>query len=125
MSETRARRRIRQAVESRGYKLVTLDYEPCYDAGEKSGLGGGWYGTLDRDYLPNTWPGNDIMGLSVDEVLCWIDEFVAPPEPCDCPEAPSSRVSWGPTWQHVEACRWRINYWLRWWPKEAEARREP
>lgn len=46
--ESRARRRIRQAVESRGYALVSLDYEPWYNAGEMCGIGGEWSCRLDR-----------------------------------------------------------------------------
>lgn len=74
--ETRARRRIRQAVEEKGYRLVSLEWEPWSNGGEKSGICGGWYGELDPKYAPNDWPGNEIMGLSVDEVLDWIEEFV-------------------------------------------------
>lgn len=114
--ETRARRRIRKAIESRGYRLVSLDYEPWYDAGEKAGIGGGWYGTLDRNYLPGSHPGNDICGLSVEEVLWSIDHYVKPPEPCDCPSPTYSGVyPPSPMWEHSKGCRWFIRYWLAWW----------
>ena len=59
MSETRARRRIRQAVESRGFKVEALDWEPIYDSGEMGGAAGGWSLYLDRDCFENTHPGND------------------------------------------------------------------
>ena len=114
--ETRAHRRIRRAAESRGYQLVTLEWQPWHDAGEKAGIGGGWFGTLDRDYLPNTWPGNEIVGLSVEEVLWSIDHFLKPPESCECPR-PEYAGIYPPTpqWEHDEGCRWRIRYWLPWW----------
>ena len=41
MTESRARRRIREAVESRGYAIESIEYEPWYNAGEKCGIGGG------------------------------------------------------------------------------------
>lgn len=118
MAETRARRRIRQAVESRGYKLTALEWEPWSDGGDKSGICGGWFGTVDRPYRRNEWPGDEIMGLSVEETLAWIDEFIDPPEPCACPELdlldhPLRALN--PTWMHSGHCRWHIRYWLRWW----------
>ena len=116
--ETRARRRIRRAVEARGYQLVRLDYEPWHDAGEKAGIGGGWYGELDRPFLPNTWPGNDICGLSVEEVLWSIDHFVRPPEECGCPQPEYVGIyPPSPMWEHTATCRYRIAYWLKWWAK--------
>lgn len=74
--ETRARRRIRQAVEAKGYRLVFLEWEPWSPGGEKSGICGGWYGEVDPPYCRWSIPGTEIMGLSVDEVLAWIEEFV-------------------------------------------------
>lgn len=118
MTETRARRRIRQAVESRGYQLASLEWDPPVDGGEMSGLCGGWYGTTDRPYEGRTWPGNDIMGLSVDEALAWIDTFVIPPEPCDCgfDHNPLVPVKGSPDHGlHLPTCRWHIKYRLRWW----------
>lgn len=43
MSETRTRRRIRKAVESRGYSVVDIAWEPIYNAGEMMGYADGWY----------------------------------------------------------------------------------
>uniref|UniRef100_UPI001A7E0D39 hypothetical protein n=1 Tax=Mycobacteroides abscessus TaxID=36809 RepID=UPI001A7E0D39 len=60
MSETRARRRIREAVESRGYAIESIDYEPIYNAGEMAGLAGGWWVELDRPFLERCFPGNDL-----------------------------------------------------------------
>lgn len=117
LKETRARRRIRLAVESRGYKLVSLEWEPWSNGGEKSGICGGWFGLLDRSYEPNTFPGNEIMGLSTDEVVAWVDEFVPPPEPCECPPIgyPGAFQSMEPLWRHKPECRWHLRYWMRWW----------
>lgn len=40
MAESRARRRIREAVESRGYRLVSLEWEPwSNDAAEAAARG--------------------------------------------------------------------------------------
>lgn len=115
-TETRARRRIRAAVESRGYALVSLEWEPWEDQGEKSGIGGGWYGQLDRSYRANTWPGNDIMGLSVDETIAWVDQFVDPPEQCECPNRDGYPLNArAPGGCHEQSCRWHLRYWLRWW----------
>lgn len=120
--ETRARRRIRQAVESRGFKLLTLEWEPWSDGGEKSGICGGWYGTVDRQTHPSFFPGNEVMGLSVEEAVAWVDEFFPTPEPCACkkPDYPRPSQAHEPTFMHEPECRWRLNYWLAWWgPKEA------
>lgn len=118
MSETRARRRIRLAVESRGYQLVRLDWEPWYNAGEKSGIGGGWYGEMDRHVRANMHPSNDIMGLSVDETVAHIDHFVDAPEPCDCPNPDDFWLtSQTPVFRHQPGCKWRLRYWLSWWPR--------
>ena len=70
------RRKIQRAVEAKGYKLVTLTWEPWGASVEKSGIPGGWYGTVAPDYSDYIFPGNEIMGLSVADVLAWIDEFV-------------------------------------------------
>ena len=123
MSETRARRRIRNAVESRGYAVESLEWEPWYDGGEMNGLGGGWTLILDRNYVPNTTPGNDLYGYSVEEVLAYIDYWLRPIESCACnlqhdpmtacrliedPEKPT----------HDTECRWHIRYRLPWWTAE-------
>lgn len=115
--ETVARRRIRHAVESRGYRLVSLEWEPWSNGGEKSGICGGWLGELDRPTHPNIFPGTEIMGLSVDETVAWVDQFVPTPEPCNCAERdyPYPMQAHEPTFMHDEDCRWRLRYWLRWW----------
>lgn len=74
--ETRARRRIRLAVEAKGYKLTHLEWEPWGASAEKSGIPGGWYGEVEPKYQEWGFPGNEIMGLSVDEVLDWIERLV-------------------------------------------------
>ena len=129
MIETRARRRIRQAVESRGYAVATLDWESIYNAGEMMGLAGGWGLTLDRDYLPNTSPGNDLGALSVEELLAQIDYWLKPDGPCECDRSHSADRAAAlindpqkPT--HGPECRWYIPYRLRWWiaaPKEGKS----
>lgn len=127
-TETRARRRIRKAVESRGYAVESMEWEPIYNAGEMMGLAGGWWITLDRDYLPRTTPGNDLGGLSVEEVLAEVDYWLEPTEPCDCDQlsasglnrrAPNRPLKGDPQrGLHDPECKWRIPYRLRWWADE-------
>lgn len=81
---SRARQRITAAVESRGYKVKEIAWEPIYNAGEMCGLAGGWDLVVDRPYIKNTFPGDELGGLSVEEVLADIDYWLAPSEPCDC-----------------------------------------
>lgn len=121
-AETRARRRIRKAVESRGYAVESMDWEAIYDAGEKMGLAGGWRVTVDRDYVPNTIPGNELYGLSVEEVLADIDWSLQPAEPCDCDQGDRHRrhpllpIKGDPErGLHDPECKWHIRYRLRWW----------
>ncbi len=124
MGETRARRRIRQAVESRGYQVKELFWEPWSSAGEKSGIGGGWTVVVDRPYLEHSYPGDDLFGLSVEEVLADIDYWLKPPELCFCDLEHSATMAARiindperPT--HGAECRWHIRYQLPWWGRAA------
>lgn len=117
MSETRARRRIRQAVESRGFKLVTLDWEPVSAGSEMGGSCGGWYGRVDRPTDDHTWPSNEVMGLNVDSVIAWVDCFFPTPEPCDCTSGVSPFYSHEPVSMHDPDCKWHLDYWMPWWPE--------
>lgn len=125
-AESRQRKRIRAAVESRGFRVDTLTWEHHYPGGEKSGICGGWSLTVDRNFLANTYPGNDLYGLSADELLAEVDYWLQPPESCDCdrthsaiaaasvlgdPEQPTHRVG----------CRWHLRYRLPWWGRATEA----
>ncbi|HET6916262.1 MAG TPA: hypothetical protein VFH56_09265 [Acidimicrobiales bacterium] len=124
MSETRTRRRIRQAVEARGFRVARLDWEPIYNGGEMCGWCGGWTLITDPPHMPpNTIPGDDLYGLSVDELLAEIDYSVKPPAPCDCDRTHHPMLAAGvindpekPT--HGPECRWHIPYRLRWWKSE-------
>ncbi len=119
--ETRARRRIRLAVESRGFTLASLDYEPAYDCGEKMGIGGGWVGTTIEKIWPNSFPGDEFGGLSVEECLADIDWQIKPTEACECARptgfSPFGGVKGWPSRVgcHDEECRWFIRYHLPWW----------
>jgi len=126
---SKQRDRIRKAVESRGYQIESLTWEPIYNAGEMSGLAGGWELIVDRPYLPNTIPGDDIYGLSVDELLACIDYDLKPPEPCACDRKHHPLIAASvkgdpqkPT--HGPECRWHIPYRLRWWRTDRTARQE-
>lgn len=123
--ETRARRRIRNAVESRGYSVLEMEYEAPYDAGEMMGYGGGWLIELDRPYLTNTWPGDDLWGFNVDEVLAAVDYWLPPTEPCGCDRKhdpiAAARIKGDPKRPtHGPECDHHIKYRLRWWPKSDE-----
>lgn len=75
MNETRARRRIRKAIEERGYTLTSLVWEPWRPGSEMEGMDGGWYGEVEpSDGLFM----NHVMGLSVDEVLESIEQLLPP-----------------------------------------------
>lgn len=120
MSETRTRRRIRKAVESRGFKVENLEWEAPYDAGQ--GYGGGWTVVVDRPYALYTYPGNEMGGLSVDDALADIDWSLRPTEPCACypndrrGRHAALRIKGDPEHPlHEPACRWYIAYHLRWW----------
>lgn len=71
--ESRARRKIRQAVEARGYQLVELTWEPWGQAAEKEGIPGGWAGYVSP---PPHVSEPHIMGLSWQEAVEWIEQFI-------------------------------------------------
>jgi len=77
VSESRARRRIRRAVQAKGYELTELSWSPWGRAAEKEGIPGGWEGYVEPK--PSDLHGTPaVMGLSVDEALDWIEEFLPP-----------------------------------------------
>lgn len=124
MGESRARRRIREAVESRGFTLESLEYERPYDVGEKMGWGGGWWGETAEQVWPNTFPGNEFGGLNVEDCLADIDWALKPPtgfEGCDCVRPanfhPRGGLKGWPSQvgMHDPGCRWHIEYRLTWW----------
>ena len=122
MSEPRER--IRKAVESRGFKVESLTWEPVYNGGEMEGLCGGWTLIIDRPYNDYTCPGNDLYALSVDELLADIDWALTPPTPCGCANEPGEYPLRHPSIPivddpqrplHRADCEWHIRYRLRWW----------
>jgi hypothetical protein len=119
-TETRARRRIRLAVESRGYAVEELEWEPIYNGGEMCGWCGGWTLIMDRPHVPNCIPADDLYGFSVDELLAQIDYWLKPDEPCDCDREHSALLAARvigdpPKPTHAPECRFHIPYRLRWW----------
>jgi len=75
--ESRAHRKIRQAVEAKGYSLVELTWEPWQAAGEKEGIGGGWWGRVEPDPSPPGSSGLDwIGGLSWQECVAFVEDFI-------------------------------------------------
>lgn len=127
MGETRTRSRIRRAVESRGYEVAELTYERPYYGGEFEGTCGGWWLWLDRDHTPNAHPGNDLMAVTADELLAYIDYQLKPTEPCECPTRshhPLIRLKGDPQGTlHEPGCRWHIAYRLYWWADREETDR--
>jgi hypothetical protein len=123
-SETRARRRIRKAIESRGFTVESIEWEPWYDGGEMSGICGGWSVTTTEDFRPHTHPGNDVCGLSVEDTLADIDWSI-PAGPCACirprhyhPSVPIKGDPQKPL--HDPDCEWFIRYRLPWWKAEED-----
>jgi hypothetical protein len=115
-AETRGVKRIRKAVESRGYGLARVEWEKVNGYGE-----GGWFITLDRDYLPNSRPGNDLCAETLDELIAYIDHQLKPTEPCDCGRThhPLIVLKGDPAIPlHDPACPNFLAYRLRWWPTE-------
>lgn len=117
------RERIRKAVESRGFAVKSLTWEPIYSGGEMDGLCGGWALIVDRRYNDYTYPGNDLYGLSVDELLADID-WTLPHPPCDCANESDENPYRHPLVPvlgdpqrplHRADCPSHIRYRLRWW----------
>ena len=70
--ESRARRKIRQAIEAKGWTLDWLEWEPIRLGGEKSGPEGGWYGEAIAPSGGSDW----VMGYSWQEAVKWVDDFL-------------------------------------------------
>jgi hypothetical protein len=131
MSETRARRRIREAVESRGRVLTRLTWEPWGAAAEKEGIPGGWYGELQpvgTDTRAAIGIGiDDVMGLSVEETIAWVDEFLLPPEYCGCTASHSPLhplIGEDERGLHGPHCKYHLRYRLPWWGLRVTKERE-
>lgn len=114
MKETRAHKRIRRAVESRGFTLEHLEWVPLsYDDG-------GWFGSTVEPIRPQTIPDNEFYGVNVESCLANIDWYLRPPEQCDC-ERPAWFAPFIPlkdvphVGMHDQTCRWHIRYHLSWW----------
>lgn len=117
---SRSTQRITKAVQSRGYQVKELSWEPIYYAGEMAGFAGGWTLVLDRPYVERTFPGDDLFGLSVEELLASIDHALTPEQPCKCDR--SHHAVWAAgiigdpqKTTHSPECEWHIKYRLRWW----------
>lgn len=122
MSETRTRRRIRKAAESRGYRVLDMEWESIHNGGEMSGLCGGWTVTTDAALLDRTNYGDEFCGLNVEDVLADIDCDYYRPRDCSCypddrkPRHASHRIKGDPEHPlHEPGCRWFIDYQLPWW----------
>jgi hypothetical protein len=118
-TETRGVRRIRKAVESRGYGLASVEWEKLNGYGE-----GGWFITLDRDYLPNSHPGNDLCAETLDDLIAYIDHQLKPAEPCACGRTHHPLIVLKgdpPIPLHDESCPNFLRYRLAWWPVPTSA----
>lgn len=123
-AETRTRLRIRKAIKSRGHNVISMDWEPWYPGGEMEGICGGWTVLTDAPLRPNTNYGDEVGGLSVEEVLAYVDWWWPPAEPCGCyPDDRPGRMPMTPLKDeperplHEPDCRWFIRYHLPWWPR--------
>jgi hypothetical protein len=73
VAETRARRKIREAVEAKGWTLLRLVWEPISPGGEKEGLCGGWYGVCRAPSGGEDW----VMGYNWRETVEWAEKYLA------------------------------------------------
>jgi hypothetical protein len=73
-AESRARKKIRQAVEAKGYTITRFDWEPIRPGGEKEGLEGGWYLEVRAPSGGEDW----VMGLNWRDAVEWADRFLKP-----------------------------------------------
>lgn len=71
--ETRARRKIREAVEKKGWTLTLLTWEPWGASVEKGGIEGGWYGECRAPSGGEDW----VMGLDWREAAEWAEKRLA------------------------------------------------
>lgn len=77
MAETLARRKIREAVEARGYTIHDLEWEPWGQAAEKEGIPGGWTFRVEPDPSGRGSSGLDWFGgLSWQEAIENVEEFL-------------------------------------------------
>lgn len=65
--ETRARRRIREAVEATGRTVDLIEWEPIHAGGEMQGAAGGW--------TVMASPDEHALGYNLAEVLEWISTW--------------------------------------------------
>lgn len=70
--ESRRRRKIREAVEARGWTLTTLEWEPIGAASEKEGPSGGWYGECRAPSGGMDW----VMGYTWQDCVQWAADFL-------------------------------------------------
>jgi hypothetical protein len=111
VSESRARRRIREAVERFGYQLVSLEWEPIGMGAEMCGPSGGWTGDIEG---PEGIEYSAVMGYNVEHALDWIDDWVKPVEPCACPKADRLGRQRAQLQNHTANCRYFLTYRLPW-----------
>lgn len=124
MAESRARRRIRKAVELYGYRLDSLEWEPVGLGAEMEGPSGGWRGeiTFPDGRSPDMNAGEGecyVLGYSVDHVLDWIDLFVRPVDPCGCPQSDYVARQRAQIQTHGPECRYHLTYSLPWFKERA------
>ena len=67
-NETRARRRIRKALEAKGYTVKSIDWEPVHG---RHGPTGGWF--IDIGSATDPTYHNVLAGLNMGDVMWWID----------------------------------------------------
>lgn len=73
--ETRARRRIREAVEARGGSVESMEWQPIGQMVEMQGREGGWtvFARMPRKDAPGKTFEDHFTGYSVDDVLGLIE----------------------------------------------------
>jgi hypothetical protein len=71
--ETRARRKIREAIEAKGWTVTLMNWEPIRPGGEKEGPEGGWYCEVRAPSGGEDW----VMGLNWRDAVEWANKWLA------------------------------------------------
>lgn len=71
--ESRARRKIRQAIEAKGWTVTLMTWTPISAGGEKEGPAGGWYCEARAPSGGQDW----VMGYSWQDAVEWAEKWLA------------------------------------------------
>jgi hypothetical protein len=72
-TESRARRKIREAIEAKGWTVLRMEWEPIRAGAEKSGPEGGWYVEARAPSGGTDW----VLGYSWQDAVEWAERWLA------------------------------------------------